>query len=89
MTEGNITLVDELSSVRMAIRAAVRQAFRTPEVIKLFAKKQPAQLRHRLARLKRDHDLGKLSTEAYEPQAVETLLALQKLGEEVRAAAAR
>ena len=32
-----------------AIQAAISQAFKTPEVIKLFAKKQPGQLRQRLA----------------------------------------
>lgn len=32
-----------------AIQAAISQAFKTPEVIRLFAKKQPGQLRTRLA----------------------------------------
>lgn len=35
-----------------AIRAAISQAFKTPEVIRLFAKKQPGQLRTRLAEVK-------------------------------------
>jgi len=34
-----------------AIQAAVSEAFRTPEVIRLFAKKQPGQLRERLAQV--------------------------------------
>lgn len=32
-----------------AIQAAISQAFKTPEVIRLFARKQPGQLRTRLA----------------------------------------
>ncbi|ERE81937.1 protein LZIC-like protein [Cricetulus griseus] len=46
---GNMTLVDELSGMQLAIQAAISQAFKTPEVIRLFAKKQPGQLRTRLA----------------------------------------
>ena len=35
-----------------AIQAAVSEAFKTPEVIGMFAKKQPGQLRERLNELK-------------------------------------
>lgn len=35
--------------IDQAIQAAISQAFKTPEVIRLFAKKQPGQLRTRLA----------------------------------------
>jgi hypothetical protein len=45
---GNITLVNEFGSVQLAIQAAVSQAFKTPEVIRLFAEKQPDRLRSRL-----------------------------------------
>ena len=38
-----------------AIQAAISEAFKTPEVIRLFAKKQPGQLRQRLS------DVGSLS----------------------------
>ena len=31
-----------------AIQAAISEAFKTPEIIRLFAKKQPGQLRQRL-----------------------------------------
>jgi hypothetical protein len=66
-----------------AIQAAVSKAFKTPEVIKLFAKKQPGQLRQRLIALQRDVKLGKVSQETYTQQAVEILAALRKLGESV------
>ena len=32
MTSGNMTLVSELGSMRLAIRGAVSEAFKTPEV---------------------------------------------------------
>ena len=38
-------------SLTQAIQAAVSQAFKTPEVIRLFATKQPQQLRSRLGQL--------------------------------------
>jgi len=34
-----------------AIQAAISEAFRTPEVIRMFAKKQPGQLRERLSQV--------------------------------------
>jgi len=34
-----MTLVDEFGGMQLAIQAAVSEAFKTPEVIKMFAKK--------------------------------------------------
>ena len=67
-----------------AIQAAISNAFKTPEVIKMFAKKQPGQLRERLANLKRDVKLQKITEGVFNQQAVEILTALKKLGDEVR-----
>uniref|UniRef100_A0A8C7EM19 Leucine zipper and CTNNBIP1 domain containing n=1 Tax=Neovison vison TaxID=452646 RepID=A0A8C7EM19_NEOVI len=78
---GNMTLVDELSGMQLAIQAAISQAFKTPEVIRLFAKKQPGQLRTRLAEMDRDLMVGKLDRGLYTQQKVEILTALRKLGE--------
>jgi ABC-type spermidine/putrescine transport system permease subunit I len=39
------------SPLDQAIQAAISQAFKTPEVIRMFAQKQPDQLRKRLANL--------------------------------------
>ncbi|XP_063879720.1 protein LZIC-like [Scylla paramamosain] len=64
-----------------AIQAAISQAFKTPEVIQMFAKKQPDQLREKLSQIERDQKIGKLSLDVYEQQKVEVLSALQKLGE--------
>ena len=83
MMEGDVTLVDKLGSMQLAIQAAVSSAVKTPEVIKLFAQKQPGQLRERLAELQRNVKLGKLTREAVTPQAVEILMALDRLGEEL------
>ncbi|XP_058991315.1 protein LZIC isoform X1 [Mustela lutreola] len=82
---GNMTLVDELSGMQLAIQAAISQAFKTPEVIRLFAKKQPGQLRTRLAEMDRDLMVGKLDRGLYTQQKVEILTALRKLGEKLTA----
>ncbi|XP_038075267.1 protein LZIC-like [Patiria miniata] len=83
MMAGNMTLVDELNGMQIAIQAAISQAFKTPEVIRLFAKKQPGQLRQRLAEVERDGKVGKLSHDSYTQQKVEILTALRKLGEKL------
>ena len=83
LMEGDVTLVDQLSSVQMAIQAAIRQAFKTPEVIRMFARKEPVALRSRLGNIEGDRRLGRISEESYNIQASEILLALQNLGEVV------
>lgn len=69
---------------RQAIQAAISEAFHTPEVIRLFAKKQPGQLRERLVALQRDHKLGRIAEATATQQTVEILMALRKLGDKVR-----
>jgi len=81
MTKGDVTLVDSLNSVQLAIQATISNAFKTPEVIKSFAQKQPDQLRIRLTNLQRDSKLGKISKDAFNQQATEVLAALKKLGQ--------
>mmetsp|Transcript_7136 Transcript_7136/g.24779 ORF Transcript_7136/g.24779 Transcript_7136/m.24779 type:complete len:202 (-) Transcript_7136:48-653(-) len=85
MIAGDITLVNDLGGMRLAIQGAVSQAFRTPEVIKMFANKQPAQLRLRLEQKKEDLKLKRITQESYMAQVVEILTALKKLGEELNA----
>ncbi|KFM79575.1 Protein LZIC, partial [Stegodyphus mimosarum] len=80
---GNMTLVDQLGSLQLAIQAAISNAFQTPEVIQLFARKQPEQLRQKLAELERDAKIGKLSKDIVYQQKVEILFALKKLGEDL------
>ncbi|CAL1530482.1 unnamed protein product [Lymnaea stagnalis] len=81
MVEGNLSLVDQLNGMQLAIQAAISEAFKTPEVIRLFAKKQPGQLRSRLADIRRDEKIGKLPKDLAIQQSVEILTALKKLGE--------
>jgi len=84
LMSGDMTLVDELGAMQLAIQAAISQAFQTPEVIRLFAKKQPSALRIRLAEIERDSKIGKLSLEIYIQQKVEILIALRKLGDSLQ-----
>ncbi|OCT70270.1 hypothetical protein XELAEV_18037191mg [Xenopus laevis] len=80
---GNMTLIDELGGMQLAIQAAISQAFKTPQVIRMFVKKQPQQLRTRLAELDSDLMVGKLGRDLYTQQKGEILIALQKLGEKI------
>jgi hypothetical protein len=65
------------------VQGAIQETCKTPEVIRMFAKKQPEQLRTRLQGLERDRKLGKLPEEAFKAQSAEIVLALEKLGEKV------
>jgi len=85
MVAGEMSLVDEFNAMQLAIQAAISQAFKTPEVIHMFAKKQPDQLRIKLAQVERDSKVGKLSPETYVTQKSEILVALRKLGEPLTA----
>eukprot|EP00249_Psilotum_nudum_P032050 c47173_g1_i1 orf=166-723(+) len=82
---GSITLMDEISRMKLALRAAVAEAFRTPEVIKLFSLKQPGQLRERFAIIQTELKLGHLKEKQVKQEIVEILTALQKLGEPLNA----
>ena len=81
LTRGNMTLVSELNSVQLAIQGAVRQAFQTPDVIKMFAKREPDALRAKLASLREDKRLSRITEDQFFSYSVEILMALQKLGE--------
>ena len=85
MVAGDMTLQSELESTRMAIRAAISDAFKTPEVIRLFARKEPAALRLKLSNLDRDVKLGKFALADVAPQVCEILTALKTLGEKLDA----
>lgn len=60
--------------VLQAIQAAISQAFKTPEVIQMFAKKQPDQLREKLSQIERDQKIGKMALDLYTQQKVSVLL---------------
>ena len=83
MISGDTTLVDELSSIQLATQSAISEAFKTPAVIRMFGKRETAQLRTRLAQLDCDMKLGKLSREVSDRQRGEILNALRQLGEKL------
>eukprot|EP00854_Cymbomonas_tetramitiformis_P024623 gene24623-29951_t len=58
MMNGDMSLQDELAAMKLAIQGAISEAFQTPEVIKMFALKQPTQLRERLHSLTNLCDLA-------------------------------
>ena len=80
-----MTLVSALGQLKLALRAAISNAFSTPEVIKSFAAREPAALRARLLQLGQDHKLGRLPDAGYRAKALEVVMALKKLGEELTA----
>ena len=81
MTREDVKLEDELGAMKMAIRAAIADAFKTPEVIRMFALQQPGQLRERLQAVQRDMKLDRKKRQQQE--VVEILMALRKLGEKL------
>ena len=83
LMDGDMTLVSELGQLKLALRAAISNAFQTPEVIKSFAAREPATLRARLVKLGEDAKLGRLPEAGYRTKALEVVFALKKLGEEL------
>ena len=65
MLAGDVSLVSEFGAMRLALQATIADAFQTPEVIRLFAKKEAPALRARLAAVDQDHKLGKITADAY------------------------
>ncbi|KAJ1455240.1 hypothetical protein M885DRAFT_520537 [Pelagophyceae sp. CCMP2097] len=81
LARGNMTLVSELNSVQLRIQGAVRTAFKTPDVIRMFAQKEPSALRAKLAQLNEERRLSRITEATFIAFSVEVVLALQKLGE--------
>eukprot|EP00823_Brevimastigomonas_motovehiculus_P004198 TRINITY_DN2708_c0_g1_i1.p1 TRINITY_DN2708_c0_g1~~TRINITY_DN2708_c0_g1_i1.p1 ORF type:complete len:190 (-),score=67.70 TRINITY_DN2708_c0_g1_i1:55-624(-) len=78
-TKGNMTLVDEFGAAQLAIQAAISNAFKTPEVIRMFAQKQDDQLKQKEAFLLREYKLKNIGQEEFNTQRVEVLVALKRL----------
>lgn len=66
-----------------AIQSAIAAAFKTPEILAMFAKKQPDQLRLKLAQVERDHRIKLLPTASFTQQKIEILMALKKLKQQL------
>ncbi len=80
MVAGNISLVDHIGSVQLAIQSAIRTST-SPEVLNMFLKKENGALRSRLSSLESDFRLGRISIDAYNSQALEIIKMLDKLKE--------
>jgi hypothetical protein len=85
MLDGDMTLVSSLGQLKLALEAAIKSAFQTPEVIRMFAKREPAALRGRLTKLQEEYKLGRLPVASFRTSCVEVIVALKKLGEELTA----
>ncbi|CAH1236762.1 unnamed protein product [Diabrotica balteata] len=83
LVKGDISLISALSAVQLATQAAISKAFKTPEVIRLFGKKEPQQLRERLCIIDEEVKLNRLSLEARDTQKAEILTALRQLNEQL------
>ncbi len=66
------------------MQAAISQAFKTPEVIRLFASKNVLELRRRLGTIDRDLKTKVISQDMASRMSAEVLTALKKMGEKVR-----
>ncbi len=81
MVSGNISLVDQIGSVQLAIQSAIRSTS-SPEILNMFMKKENGSLRSRLAALDSDFKLGRIaSDDSYYTQAAEIIQMLEKLKE--------
>ena len=81
MMAGDMTLLDELSAVRMATMAAINEAFKTPDIIRMFGARQTEELRARLVKCNEDYHLKAITKAEYEQKAMEILTALKTLNE--------
>uniref|UniRef100_A0A1I8EDA1 Leucine zipper and CTNNBIP1 domain-containing protein n=1 Tax=Wuchereria bancrofti TaxID=6293 RepID=A0A1I8EDA1_WUCBA len=72
---------ETVEQLKVAIQNAISQAFKTPEIVAIFAKKEPALLRQKLMQVEAEHRLRKISNETYEAKKLEILHALYKLND--------
>ena len=73
MLAGDMTLVDDIGKMQLAIQTAIRNAFKSPEVIQMFEKKENRALRSRLASLEESFKLGRITADIFSLQRREVL----------------
>ncbi|XP_065164655.1 protein LZIC-like [Atheta coriaria] len=83
LAKGDISLVNTMGAMQLAIQSAISGAFNTNEVIKLFGKMEPQQLKEKLTGLEAEYKLNKITKEAFDKLKVEILIVLRQLGEEL------
>ena len=81
MVAGDMTLMTELGAMRLAIMAAINEAFKTPDVIRMFSSRRTDELKSSLEKIKESYHLKSISKAQFEEKAVEILTALKSLGE--------
>ena len=81
MAEGNMSLVNEIGAMQLAIQAALGSAFKSPEVIRMMGKREPNQLRARIGELDANLKIGKIDQDARDEQVpAATALWLKRIG---------
>ena len=85
LMDGDLSLVSELGQLKLALRAAIAGAVQADDGKKSFARREPAALRAKLRTLGQDCKLGRLSEATFKAQALEIVVALKRLGEELSA----
>ncbi|VDK79597.1 unnamed protein product [Litomosoides sigmodontis] len=78
---GDVSLTDELTATKMAIQNAISEAFKTPEIVAIFARKEPTLLRQKLIQVESEYRLRKISDETFKARKLEILYALHKLND--------
>lgn len=81
MIKGDMTLMDELGALRLATIAAINEAFKTPDIIRMFSSRQTDELRMQLTKLQEAYHLNHIRRDQYEERATEILTALKSLNE--------
>ena len=83
MASGDMTLVDNIGRMQLEIQSAVREAFKSPEISKMFEKKENGALRGRLQAAEENLKLGRITEPIFNEQKRELLEALEKVGDEL------
>lgn len=83
MKQGDLSLVDSLNGMQLAIQAAIKGAFKNTDILAMFAKKEPAQLRQKLVEVQAAQRTKKIGKDVAMSQSVEILVALRDLGEQL------
>jgi hypothetical protein len=81
MIAGDMTLMDHLGALRLATMAAINEAFKTPDIIRMFSSRETEQLRQSLAHLEEELHTRKISQGQYDEKAIQILTALKSLNE--------
>eukprot|EP00041_Stephanoeca_diplocostata_P012072 m.201208 g.201208 ORF g.201208 m.201208 type:complete len:194 (+) comp18798_c0_seq5:158-739(+) len=82
---GNMSLVDSIGAMNLAIQAAVGGTFKSPEVIRMMGKRDPEALRKRLGELESQCSSGSITEAELHEQKAAILTAIRKIGGKISA----